>query len=63
MLQKKVQHITTPRVLELLHMDLMRLMQVETLRGKRYVFLCVDGYSKYTWVDFIHENFDTLVIF
>ena len=54
-----VQHLTTSRVLELLHMDLMGPMQVESLGGKRYVFVCVDDFSRYTWVDFIREKSDT----
>lgn len=45
---KMVQHLTTSRVLELLHMDLMGHMQVESLGGKRYVFVCVDDFSRYT---------------
>ena len=42
MSHKMMQHPSTTRVLELLHMYLMRLMQVEILGGKRYVFVCVD---------------------
>ncbi|MEX5533318.1 hypothetical protein, partial [Pseudomonas syringae] len=34
---KVLQHQTTTKVLELLHMDLMGPMQVESLGGKRYV--------------------------
>ena len=37
---KVTQHMTTTRILELLHMDLMEPMQVESLGGKWYV-LCV----------------------
>ncbi|MCI87242.1 gag-pol polyprotein, partial [Trifolium medium] len=34
MSHQKLQHLTTSRVLELLHMDLMGPMQVESLGGK-----------------------------
>ncbi|MCI83647.1 gag-pol polyprotein, partial [Trifolium medium] len=34
MLHQTLQHLTTSRVLELLHMDLMGPMQVESLGGK-----------------------------
>ena len=34
------QHMTTTRILELVHMDLLGPMQVESLGGKRYA-LCV----------------------
>ena len=48
-----LQQTTTTRVLELLHIDLMGPMQVESIGGKLYVFVCVDDFSKFTWVDFI----------
>lgn len=46
MSQEKVQHLTTSKVLELLHMNLMGSMQVEILGGRRYIFVCVDDFSK-----------------
>jgi len=55
----RLQHQTTTRVLELLHMDLMGPMQVESLGGKRYAFVFVDGYSRFTWIIFIKEKTDT----
>ena len=45
---KVTQHMTTIRTLELLHMDLMGPMQVESLDGKRYAFVCVDDFSRYS---------------
>ncbi|XP_057444753.1 uncharacterized protein LOC130736999 [Lotus japonicus] len=63
MSHKMLQHQTTTKLLELLHMDLMGPMQVESLGGKRYVFVCVDDFSRYTWVDFIREKSDTFEIF
>lgn len=47
-------------VLDLIHMDLMGPMQVESLSGKKYVFVLVDDYSRYTWVRFIQEKSETV---
>ena len=58
-----MQHPSTTRVLELLHMDLMGPMPVESLGGKRYVFICVDDYSRFSWVRFLREEFDTINAF
>ena len=38
-------------------------MQVESLAGKRYPFMCVDDFSRYAWVDFIKEKSDTFDVF
>lgn len=66
--QVKVSHNKAPvctisHVLELLHMDLMGSMQVESLRGKRYALVCVDDFSCYTWVKFIREKSDTFHVY
>ncbi|GAA0151662.1 hypothetical protein LIER_10338 [Lithospermum erythrorhizon] len=37
--------VVTARVLELLHMDLIGPMQVESIAGKKYVYVCVDDFS------------------
>nr|GEU59418.1 hypothetical protein [Tanacetum cinerariifolium] len=42
--------------LYLLHMDLCGLMHVESINRKRYVLVVVDGYSRYTWVFFLHSK-------
>jgi len=60
---KMLQHSTTTRVLELLHMDLMGPMQVESLGGKRYAYVVVDDFSRYTWINFLKEKSDTFDIF
>lgn len=44
-------------------MDLMGSMQVESLSGKCYVYVCVDEYSHFTWVDFLREELDTFEAF
>ncbi|CAJ2661891.1 unnamed protein product [Trifolium pratense] len=56
---QKLQHLSTSRVLELLHMDLMGPMQVESLGGKKYAFVVVDDFSRYTWVNFIRQKSET----
>ena len=53
---KVVQHTSTSKVLELLHMDLMGPMQVESIVGKWYIFVCVDDFLRFTWVYFIIEK-------
>jgi hypothetical protein len=57
------QHLATTKVLELLHMDFMGPMQVESLGGKKYVLVVVDDFSRYTWVQFIREKSETFEIF
>ncbi|MCH79438.1 gag-pol polyprotein [Trifolium medium] len=59
----KLQHLVTSRVLELLHMDLMGPMQVESISGSIYAFVVVDDYSRYTWINFIREKSDTFEVF
>ena len=44
---KNTTQINTRRPLELLHMDLMGSMQVESIGGKKYLFVCVDDYTQY----------------
>lgn len=60
---KKLQHFATTKDIELLHMDLIWNMQVEIIGGKRYVFVCVDDISRYTWLKFIIEKSDTFEVF
>jgi hypothetical protein len=59
----KLEHQVTSKVLELLHMDLMGPMQVESIGGKRYAFVVVDDFSKFSWVNFIREKSDTFDVF
>ena len=53
---KVTQHMTTTRILELLYMDLMGPMQVESLGGKWYAFVCVDDFSRYSWIHFLKKK-------
>ena len=63
MSHQKIQHLTTSKVLELLHVDLMGPMQVESLGGKKYAYVVVDGFSRYTWISFIREKSETFEVF
>ncbi|GAA0153069.1 hypothetical protein LIER_11392 [Lithospermum erythrorhizon] len=58
-----LQQVVTTRILELLHMDLMGPMQVESVGGKKYVYVCVDDYSRYTWVEFLRDKSDAFEVF
>ena len=47
-------------------MDLLRLNRTLSLGGKKYGFVTVDDYSRYTWVYFLahkHESFKVFEIF
>ncbi|XP_051113172.1 uncharacterized protein LOC127239187 [Andrographis paniculata] len=49
--------------LELLHMDLMGPVDICSLGGKKYILVCVDDFSRYTWVDFLREKSDAFNAF
>lgn len=34
-------------------MNLLGPMQIESLGGKKYVFVYMDDFSRFTWIDFI----------
>jgi len=59
----RLEHQVTSKVLELLHMDLMGPMQVESISGKMYVLVVVDDFSRFTWVNFIREKSHTFDAF
>lgn len=40
-------------------MDLMGPMQTESLGKKKYVFVCVDDYSRFTWIRFLRSKSET----
>nr|GEX87839.1 hypothetical protein [Tanacetum cinerariifolium] len=53
---------TTPsskRWLQLLHTDLCGPMWVESIKGKIYVLVIVDDYSRYTWTHFLRSKDET----
>jgi len=59
----RLEHQGTSKVLELLHIDLMRPMQVASIGGKMYVLVVVDDFSRFTWVNIIREKLDTFESF
>ncbi|XP_073019407.1 uncharacterized protein [Primulina eburnea] len=66
--QTRVSHLVletsgTTRCLELLRMDLMGPMEVESFGGKKYSFVYVDDFSRFSWVNFIREKSDTFSVF
>lgn len=60
---KGISDINTSKVLELLQMDLMGPIKVESLSGKMYIFVCVDDFSRFTWVNFLREKSDNFDAF
>ena len=55
--------VSTTKPLELLHMDLCGPMRVLSRGGKRYVFLIVDEYSRFTWTLFLATKDETFTMF
>ncbi|GJV42241.1 retrovirus-related pol polyprotein from transposon TNT 1-94 [Tanacetum coccineum] len=50
---------TNLEVLNILHMDLCSPMRVQTINGKKYILVIVDGYSRFTWVKFLRSKDET----
>ena len=53
---KKIKEITTTKPLNLLHMDLIGPMWIESRGGKKYVLVNVDDFSRYFFVSFLREK-------
>nr|GEV16105.1 retrovirus-related Pol polyprotein from transposon TNT 1-94 [Tanacetum cinerariifolium] len=63
---KAKNRVSTPRCLELLHMDLFGPSAIRSYGGNRYTLVIVDDYSRYTWTRFLKdktEAFDQFKIF
>ena len=60
---KMMQHPSTTRVLDRLHMDQMGPIHVESIGGKRYVFVSVEYYSRFSCVNFLIEKPNTFNAF
>ncbi|KAK0571320.1 hypothetical protein LWI29_014080 [Acer saccharum] len=58
-MHKKGKYLSTKEPLELFYMDLMGPMQTKSLGGKRYIFVCVDDFSRFTWTYFLREKSET----
>ena len=56
---KKKTHLSTSRVLELLHLDLFGPIQIMSVSGKKYSLVIVDDFSRYTWVEFLATKDET----
>jgi len=57
--------VSTSRPLELLHVDLCGPMRITSRGGKRYVFVIVDDYSRFTWTLFLalkDESFEKFLV-
>jgi len=55
--------ISTKRPIELLHIDLFGPISIESLGGKRYGFVIVDDFSRFTWVLFLKHKYDSFETF
>lgn len=53
------QHASISKVMELLHMDLRGPMTSKSIGGRRYAFIYVDDFSRFTWVEFLKDKFET----
>ena len=53
----------TSSCFELLHMDLMGPIDVESFGRKKYVLVVADDLSRFTWVEFMHEKSETFSAF
>lgn len=60
---KRIGEIGSKNILDLLHMDLMGTVQVESLNGKKYIFVLVDDFSRFTWVRFLREKSEAVESF
>nr|GEW99677.1 retrovirus-related Pol polyprotein from transposon TNT 1-94 [Tanacetum cinerariifolium] len=50
---------TNLKVLNTLHMDLCGPMRLQTIKGKKYILVIVDDYSRFTWVKFLRSKDET----
>ena len=44
-------------------MDLLGPTRTESIEGKRYIFLTVDDFTRFSWVNFLREKSDTFDAF
>ncbi|GJW12432.1 retrovirus-related pol polyprotein from transposon TNT 1-94 [Tanacetum coccineum] len=52
--------VSTNRILELLHLDLVGPYPIQSYGGNFYTLIIVDDYSKYTWIVFVNCKDDVL---
>ena len=53
----------TSKSLELLHMDLMGPMRIESLGGKKYILVMGDDYPRYAWAAFLRYKSKAFINF
>ena len=46
-----------------MHVDLLGPMQNASLGGKKYIFVFVDDFSRFTWVGFLKDKLKTFDLF
>jgi transposase InsO family protein len=51
--------MTTTRPLELLHMDLFGSISYLSIGGSKYVLVILDDFSRFTWVFFLQDKYET----
>ena len=56
----KVKEIRTTRPLNFFHMDLMGLMRIESIGGKRYALVVEDDFSRYSFVSILREKSEAI---
>jgi transposase InsO family protein len=52
--------VSMSRPCELLHIDLCGPIREQSIRGKSYILVTVDDYSRLTWVDFLKDKCEAL---
>ncbi|XP_060211942.1 uncharacterized protein LOC132639516 [Lycium barbarum] len=60
---KPKKEVSTFRPLELLHMDLCGPMRIQSRGGKKYIFVIVDNFSRFTWTLFLRTKDETFPMF
>ncbi|XP_060182073.1 uncharacterized protein LOC132611706 [Lycium barbarum] len=60
---KPKKEVSTSRPLELLHMDLCGPMRIQSRGGKKYIFVIVDEFSRFTWTLFLRTKDETSSVF
>ena len=51
-----ISEVQTSRPLELLHIDLMGPVRVQSLGGMKYILVVMDDFTKYTWVVLLKDK-------
>ncbi|XP_070026120.1 uncharacterized protein [Nicotiana sylvestris] len=60
---KPKKEVSTSSPLDILHMDLCGPMRVPSRGGKKYIFVIMDDYSRFTWTLFLRTKDETFPVF